>query len=82
MTKSFLNAHVVMDDDDDECYGLGVYVYNCGNNSFYYAVGGDCGINFFTAYFPRQKIVASALGNTELNAFPLLEAIVSALSAD
>ena len=56
-------------------YGLGVYRFEKGDKLFYYAVGGDFGVDFFTAYFPKQKITASALGNTELNTYPLLEAM-------
>lgn len=71
------------DSSDDTCldgdgfYGLGVYLFcdNDGEVYYYYAVGGDCGVDFVTAYFPKQRIVVSALGNTELNLFPLLEAI-------
>lgn len=44
-----------------------------GADRVYYTVGGDSGVDFFSAYFPRQRIVASAFGNTELNTFPLLE---------
>ena len=61
-------------------YGLGVYRYNKGENVAYYAVGGDFGIDFFTAYFPRHKITASALGNTEVNTYPLLNALFSETS--
>jgi hypothetical protein len=55
-----------------------VYIHNAGNNLVYYAVGGDFGVDFFTAYFPKYKIVASALGNTEINTYPLLNAMFSA----
>ena len=30
---------------------------NNGGNSVYYAVGGDFGVDFFTACFPEQEIV-------------------------
>ena len=65
-----------MNRSDGESYGLGVYRSNWSNNWVYYAVGGDFGVDFFTAYFPKQKIVASALGNTEINTYPLLEALI------
>ncbi|MCL2421943.1 MAG: beta-lactamase family protein [Defluviitaleaceae bacterium] len=75
MTQSFLKAQVIR--DDKRSYGLGVYRTRQGSETIYYAVGGDCGVDFFTAYFPKQKIVASALGNTDLNTYPLFEAMVS-----
>ena len=74
MTEQFLKQQ--MNRSDGESYGLGVYRSNRGNNLVYYAVGGDFGVDFFTAYFPKQKIVASALGNTEINTYPLLEALI------
>jgi len=79
MTLSFIKPHVNMyeNDKNSECYGLGVYIENKKDSSVYYAVGGDFGVNFFTAYFPAKKIVASALANTELNNYPLLEAMLS-----
>ncbi|MPM90994.1 hypothetical protein SDC9_138119 [bioreactor metagenome] len=61
-------------------YGLGVYRYGDGDNIAYYAVGGDFGVDFFTAYFPKQMISASALGNTEVNTYPLLNALFSETS--
>ena len=64
-------------DKNSECYGLGVYIKNKKDSSAYYAVGGDFGVNFFTAYFPMKKIVATALANTELSNYPLLEAMLS-----
>ena len=81
MTRSFLKAHVKMDGEDEHGgnYGLGVYIKNNGDNSIYYAVGGDYGVVFFTAYFPQQKIVASALGNTEINTYPILKAMFSTM---
>ena len=68
---------VLFEIDEAESYGLGVYRYTHNNETVYYAVGGDFGVDFFTAYFPKHKIVASALGNTELNTFPLLKAMLS-----
>ncbi|MDR2703005.1 MAG: serine hydrolase, partial [Cellulomonadaceae bacterium] len=83
MTDQFLAPQVRMgkDEENSTAYGLGVYVKNTNDNPVYYAVGGDFGIEFFTAYFPKQRIVASALGNTELNSYPLLEAIITDLSS-
>ena len=59
----------------DRSYGLGVYRYGGEADAAYYAVGGDFGVDFFTAYFPDEGITASALGNTEINTFPLLAAL-------
>ena len=60
-------------------YGLGVYCRKAGTDTVYYAEGGDFGIDFFTAYFPRQQIVVTALGNTQRNALPLLDALSAAI---
>ena len=83
MTLSFLKSHVNRHGGDDysECYGLGVYAKNkADGSSIYYAVGGDFGVEFFTAYFPKEKIVASLLANTETSAFSLLKALFSFVS--
>ena len=76
ITDEFIKAQVIR--SDEKAYGLGVYIYQCDDNKVYYAVGGDFGVDFFTAYFPKQNIVASALGNTEINTYPLLEALILA----
>ena len=79
MTQAFLKPHVLMDeedDDDEDSYGLGVYMHKSSGKMFYYAVGGDYGIDFFTAFFPEQHITASALGNTNTDTFPLLKAFL------
>ena len=60
-------------------YGLGVYLKNENNRNAYYTVGGDFGVDFFSAYFPRTKIIASALGNTEMNTYPLFEQLFDIL---
>jgi len=75
MTSCFLSPHVIRDDEDKR-YGLGVYIDGQSDNLVYYAVGGDSGVDFFTAYLPKQEIVVSALGNTEVNTYPLLEAVL------
>ena len=80
MTLSFLKSQISMREDGEhsDCYGLGVYVKNkADSSSIYYAVGGDFGVEFFTAYFPNKRIVASALANTEISAFSLLKALFS-----
>jgi CubicO group peptidase (beta-lactamase class C family) len=57
-------------------YGLGVYL----RDNAYYTVGGDFGVDFFSVYFPESGIIASALGNSEMNVYPLLEQLFSALA--
>ena len=63
---------------DVKSYGLGVYRYETKNKLIYYAVGGDSGVDFFSAYLPEQKIVFSALGNTNVNTFPLMKMMFDA----
>lgn len=75
--QEFLKAQVVHGETNS--YGLGVYRTDRGSGTAYYAVGGDFGVDFFTAYFPEKQITASALGNTEFNTYPLLEALFSEL---
>ena len=75
MTQSFLNFEKC-----GKTYGLGVYRNSRDGNVSYYAVGGDAGVDFFSAYFPQSKIVASALGNTNVNTFPLLNDLFEVLS--
>ena len=79
MTRLFLKPQVKMKTDPahNGYYGLGVYIHKNGDdNTAYYAVGGDFGVDFFTAYFPKQKIVASALANAEASLFSLLRALL------
>jgi CubicO group peptidase (beta-lactamase class C family) len=64
---------------ETESYGLGVYRCETENKLFYYAVGGDAGVDFFTAYLPQQQLVFSALGNTDVNTYPLMESMFEAL---
>ena len=74
MTKTFLDLQVVIDEECGESYGLGVYRNLEDSKISYYAVGGDSGVDFFTAYFPQSKIVMSAFANTDnINTFSLLE---------
>jgi len=55
--------------------GLGVFVYEYRGRQIYYAVGGDFGIDFFTAYVPGEDLVISALGNTEMDTGGLLRKV-------
>lgn len=73
MLKDFIKPHMT------ENYGLGVYRHEENGSIAYYAVGGDFGVDFFTAYFPALKISASALGNTEVSTSPLRESLFSTL---
>ena len=81
MAVSLLKPHVKMNGADEHSgfYGLGVYVKNNGSDTVYYAVGGDFGVDFFTAYLPKTKMVVSALGNTNVNTYPLLETLLETL---
>jgi len=80
MLEVFLTPHVPRGKEEDgQHYGLGVYQHRKDGQVAYYAVGGDFGVDFFTAYFPREGIVASALGNTEMNTWPLLEQLFGIL---
>jgi CubicO group peptidase (beta-lactamase class C family) len=63
MLRQFLTPHGK--------FGLGVYIRK--ESKAYYTVGGDFGVDFFSACFPQSGIVVSALGNTEKNTFPLLK---------
>jgi len=82
MTNEFLKPQVTIDEEDEESYGLGVYsIKQNKNNRIYYAVGGDAGVDFVSAYFTQTKTVASALCNTDnINAFPLAGELFSVLS--
>jgi len=72
--QEFLNPQVIR--SEGESYGLGVYRHD-GKEIAYYAVGGDFGVDFFTVYFPKHRITASALGNTEINTYPLRKALLT-----
>lgn len=71
MLEQFLTPH--------KRFGLGVYLREKDNRNAYYTVGGDFGADFFSAYFPRTKVTASALGNTEMNTYPLFEKLFEIL---
>jgi len=74
MTADFLKQHVVVDEDDGvvESYGLGVYHQKDGGVEFYYALGADSGVGFFTGYFVETKKVVTALSNTGYHGASLL----------
>jgi CubicO group peptidase (beta-lactamase class C family) len=60
-------------------FGLGVYVHEAAASA-YYTVGGDFGVDFFSVYFPETETVATALGNTETNTYPLMEKLLEHLN--
>ncbi|MCL2426832.1 MAG: serine hydrolase, partial [Oscillospiraceae bacterium] len=76
MTKAFLKPSVVMDEDEEdgtvESYGLGVYQYKEGDKSFYFVVGADSGVGFFSGYYPSTKTVVSGFCNIGYCGFSLL----------
>ena len=78
MTRQLLTAHVATD-DETHC-GLGVFIWECDDKKAFYSVGGDFGVDYFSAYFPKSEIVASALGNTEENTFDIFEELFEMLS--
>ena len=79
MTQIFTSEQAVIDEEGGEGYGLGIYRTSRNGKLIYFAVGVDYGVYFFTTYFPKEKIVASALGNTDVNIFPLLGKLFDSL---
>jgi CubicO group peptidase (beta-lactamase class C family) len=61
---------------DVKSYGFGVYRYEKGDNLIYYALGGDFGVDFFSAYIPAERISVSALGNSGADSYPLLDSVM------
>jgi len=60
-------------------FGLGVYLSVKDGRKTYYTVGGDFGVDFFSVYSPQTEITVSALGNTEMNTYPLLQRLLDLL---
>ena len=79
MTQTFLSQQVVIDEEDGESYGLGVYRDTANDKMIYYAVGWDSGVAFFTAYFPRTDTVVSVLRNTNVGISGLFGELADAL---
>ncbi len=77
MLEQFLHPQV--DRENGKSYGLGVYRINYNNNTVFYAVGGDFGVDFFTAYIPKYKMVVSALSNSDINTYPLLDKVIQSI---
>jgi len=73
MTNTFLKAHTTaMEDDEDgsvESCGLGIKIYTKEGKTAYFAVGGDAGVGFCTAYYPKTEISISCFSNTGWMAF-------------
>lgn len=82
MTRALLTPQVLMHEEDGSQfhYGLGVYMRTAGEKKAYYIVGGDFGVDFFSAYYPGSGFIASALGNTEKNTGPLLRSLFDVLA--
>jgi len=79
MRSEWLMPQIIRGNDDRYSYGLGVYQYHAPETDAYYAVGGDFGVDFFTTFFPKYEIVASALGNTQMNTWPLLYQLLNVI---
>jgi hypothetical protein len=46
----------------------------------HFAVGGDSGVGFFTAYFPKTKVVVSGMKNTGyMDEYPLIKELLGLL---
>ena len=63
MTEQFFAPRVAM--SPKEHVGLGVFMREQVGKRAYYSVGGDFGVTYTSAYFPKTGIIAAALGNTE-----------------
>jgi len=72
MTQTFLKQQVMIDEEDGESYGLGVYRSVDADKIVYYAVGWDAGVSFFTSYFPRTDVTTSLLMNTNNGYYSLI----------
>ncbi|MCL2364394.1 MAG: beta-lactamase family protein [Defluviitaleaceae bacterium] len=76
MTDNFLKQHIITETDEEEGttegYGLGVYRNEDDGKTFYFAIGADAGVGFFTGYYPATQTVVSAFCNTGYNGASLL----------
>ena len=80
MTAAFLSAQVAIEEDGGESYGLGVYRYEDGGKLVHFAVGGDSGVGFFTAFYPGTGTVVSGLKNNGyIDEYPLIEGLLDVL---
>jgi CubicO group peptidase (beta-lactamase class C family) len=79
MTNAFLKSQVTID-EDGETYGLGVYQYSNDGKLAHFAVGGDSGVGFCTAYIPKTGVVMSCFSNTGwLKFYNLIGALLDVL---
>ena len=76
MTAAFLTPHITIEADEEEgtveSYGLGVYLFKDGDKTFYFIMGVDSGVGFFSGYYPATKTVVSAFSNTGYQGASLL----------
>ncbi|MCL2573647.1 MAG: beta-lactamase family protein [Defluviitaleaceae bacterium] len=79
MTQTFLSQHSVIDEEDGETYGLGVYRVESEGKMLYYAMGIDNGVSFVTAYFLNSGIVTSVLCNAYVWCRSLVEELFEVL---
>ena len=77
MHMEWIMPRIEMGDEKGHFYGFGMYQYKAAAANIYYAVGCDYGVEFFSMFIPQHGIVASALGNTEMDTRPLLEQLFS-----
>ena len=61
MTELFLKSHVEI--KDEKTYGLGVYHLTEEGGTVHFVVGGDSGVGFLSAYYPKVRVVVSAFSN-------------------
>jgi len=64
MTDRFLKSYITIDDNGEETYGLGVYHFKKNEKVMHFAVGGDSGVGFCTAYYTKTSTVISCFSNT------------------
>jgi len=82
MSDAFLKSYITIDEDDDsaESYGLGIYHYSSGDKLAHFAVGGDSGVGFCTAYYPKTETVISCFSNTGwLSFYDLIDKLLPVL---
>lgn len=74
LTNEMLSSQVKIEEQGDNIYyGLGVYIIKKNDSIVsYFVVGGDPGVDIFSIYYPDSETIATALGNTDFNTFPLL----------
>ena len=65
--------------EDDDVFGLGLYVEEGTDKTFYSSQGWDFGVSFLSLYFPEMKVVATALRNVEIGAYDLMKELLTEL---